>query len=144
VREGAGGQVTQRCNQCGGLLTDPSCGEIHATKARAKQETAATVPPRREVVAPWKPFAGEAIVSQDEPMTNEELVAWRRRMVEIAEAAGEEMFFSVPDSWFDDPTWMCRNRHVSKTYLKSDTKGARCLACGEVVIMVPPGTKETT
>lgn len=56
----------------------------------------------------------------------------------------EELFMGIPDSWWDDPTWLCGNGHVSKRYLKSEKRGSLCLACGEPVKICAPATPERT
>ena len=69
---------------------------------------------------------------------------WVKRIkdLRLAEAAaGAEMFLSIPDRWYDDPTWRCVNGHISKRYLKTD-RGGTCLACGKPVLLTCPEDKE--
>lgn len=55
----------------------------------------------------------------------------------------EPMFQGWPDAWWEDPTWLCVNGHVSKRYLKSEARGMGvCLACQEPVRLVSPDTVE--
>jgi hypothetical protein len=54
----------------------------------------------------------------------------------------EPTFLGIPERWFDDPTWLCTNGHVSKRYLKSELRGDLCLACFEPVHLCDPATEE--
>jgi hypothetical protein len=76
-------------------------------------------------------------VTLEEDMTDQELKNLQKKHIEVAKENNELMFMGIPDSWFENPQWMCKNGHVSGRYLKTD-KGALCLACGECVILMPP------
>jgi len=52
------------------------------------------------------------------------------------------MFMGKPDRWYDKPHWRCSNDHVSTTYLKSEERGAVCLACGEAVLLTFPEDRD--
>jgi hypothetical protein len=54
----------------------------------------------------------------------------------------EEMFLGIPERWLDDPTWKCDNGHVSKRFLKSETRGDLCLACLAPVRLCDPDEVE--
>lgn len=64
--------------------------------------------------------------------------------VEEPRLAAPEMFFGVPERWFESPHWRCANGHVSRVYLSSETRGDACLAggCGELVWMTFPEDKD--
>lgn len=51
-------------------------------------------------------------------------------------------FMGIPEAWFEDPTWLCLRGHVSERFLKSEVRGALCLACQEPVRMVDPSIEE--
>jgi len=48
------------------------------------------------------------------------------------------MFFEIPDRWYDNPTWICCNGHISTVFLKSETNGDLCLECMSPVILTDP------
>lgn len=66
------------------------------------------------------------------------IVRWRDAEAKAAEARGEGMTMGFPDAWYEDPSWFCQNGHVSGNYLKSEERGALCLACHERVFLGPP------
>lgn len=70
-------------------------------------------------------------------MTDQELRELQRKHIKEAEENGELMFLGIPDSWFEDPHWMCRNEHVSRRYLKTEYD-AVCLECYCTVRLMPP------
>jgi len=72
----------------------------------------------------------------------ERLVTWRDTLAEQEAASGAEMFMGLPDKWYEPPTFACENGHISKRYLKSETSGDVCLACGKRVYLVPRITEE--
>lgn len=51
-------------------------------------------------------------------------------------------FLGIPDRWLDDPTWKCSNGHISKSFLKSESRGDLCLACFQPVRLCDPNEKE--
>ena len=61
------------------------------------------------------------------------------KLIEEADAAYVgERFMGIPDTWFEPPTWWCKNGHRSKRYLKSEVlRGNVCLACFEPVMLGP-------
>lgn len=71
-----------------------------------------------------------------------DVAAVRDAQLAVAVAAGEPLFMGTPDSWFDRPTWLCSNGHVSTYILKSEVRGDLCLACQQSVRMVAPTTRE--
>lgn len=62
------------------------------------------------------------------------------------EENGSKMFLGIPDFWFEKPgpKYRCQNDHVSRTILKTDGNGDRCLACGGNVLMTFPEDKDNT
>ncbi len=74
--------------------------------------------------------------------TWQKLANWSSELAAEAKKAGEHMFLGRPDAWQENPLWACCNGHVSRSYLKSERKGALCLACFEHIVLVPPGTTE--
>lgn len=50
----------------------------------------------------------------------------------------EKLFFEIPDRWYEHPTWVCCNGHVSTIFLKSELKGDCCLVCMSSVILTDP------
>ena len=61
------------------------------------------------------------------------------KLSDSEQATGAKMFMNRPDRWYEKATWGCNNGHVSRCYLKSETKGSDlCLACGERVRLIPP------
>ena len=52
------------------------------------------------------------------------------------------IFLNLPERWLDDPTWRCLKGHISKTFLKSESKGILCLTCGHPVVLTFPEDKE--
>lgn len=51
-------------------------------------------------------------------------------------------FLGIPERWLDDPTWKCPNGHISKIFLKSESRGDLCLACFQPVHLCDPNEKE--
>lgn len=43
---------------------------------------------------------------------------------------GGTLWFERPERWWETPHWRCVNDHVSTMYLKSEERGAQCLAAG--------------
>lgn len=62
--------------------------------------------------------------------------------MEAEKAAGEPMFMGFPDRWFDRSLYRCKNDHVSRTFLKSEEHGDRCLACMEGVRLTFPEDRD--
>jgi len=63
----------------------------------------------------------------------------------IKEADAKETgprFLGLPDRWYENPRWRCREGHVSIRYLKAEGIGDLCLACGEYVWLTFPEDKE--
>lgn len=51
----------------------------------------------------------------------------------------EPCFLGVPERWMDDPTWLCKNGHMSKHYIKSEGLGYdACPVCMERVALTDP------
>ena len=58
--------------------------------------------------------------------------------LEAARAAGEEFFLDIPVAWYEPhAVYGCDNGHASKMYLKSETRGCRCLECRQPVAIMP-------
>jgi hypothetical protein len=64
----------------------------------------------------------------------DQLRAWRDG--ESAKAPGAK-FMGLPDIWFEDRHWFCTNGHVSRTFLKCEEDGDRCLGCRQPVLLGP-------
>jgi hypothetical protein len=76
-------------------------------------------------------------------MTREECRAKIIALRKAEEAAGAKMFLGIPDRWYEDLHFRCRNDHVSTMYLKCEAKGYdACFACGEPVSMTFPEDKD--
>lgn len=76
-------------------------------------------------------------------MTQAELHAKMSELRKAEERAGRKMFMGIPDYWYEDLHFRCRNDHVSTRYLKSEAVGASlCLACFEPVMMTFPEDKD--
>lgn len=54
----------------------------------------------------------------------------KQQIMTIADAEEGPKFWRIPERWLEDLTWRCPNNHVSTTYLKSEARGALCLAGG--------------
>lgn len=67
-------------------------------------------------------------------ITLQELYDWRDKMLR---ADTGPRFMGWPESWLEDPTYICPNGHASARYLKTDD-GGLCLACHATVIVGPP------
>lgn len=48
------------------------------------------------------------------------------------------MFWDLPDRWYEHPTWICCNGHISTVFLKSEQHGDLCLGCMSPVILTDP------
>ena len=69
----------------------------------------------------------------------------QERAIHAAQEAGEEMFMGIPDAWFEPhPNYGCPNGHVSRMYIKSETRGNLCPACQEPLAIIPHGYTDTT
>ncbi len=67
---------------------------------------------------------------------------FQKEQADRCREAGEKFFMDLPDRWYaNGPMYLCENGHVSGNYLKSEEKGALCLACFKPVGLVDP--KET-
>lgn len=66
------------------------------------------------------------------------LYVWRNEAAKAEEATGEKMFLGKPERWFEDVSWGCTTGHVSRTILKCEEDGDRCLECNAPVLMIPP------
>lgn len=77
-------------------------------------------------------------------LKTEELRMWQLQRITHEKAQGQPMFMGFPDRWYESPTYLCINLHVSKRYLKSEHRGPVCLACScfEPLFLVPPETTE--
>lgn len=56
-------------------------------------------------------------------------------------ARGEEMFFGIPDAWYEPYTVRCGGGHVSNRVLGTE-KGAQCLECFSPCMITYPGDKD--
>ncbi len=54
------------------------------------------------------------------------------------ERSGAAMFLGRPDRWYEAGRWRCPNDHVSARYLKTESRGAICLACDAPVCLTFP------
>lgn len=70
------------------------------------------------------------------------LEEWLKREKEKVVAEGKAFFLDLPDAWYEPPHWCCSSGHVSNRFLKSEAKGALCLACSEPVYLCPEITEE--
>jgi hypothetical protein len=96
-----------------------------------RSEFGTRVPPPTAPEGPPGDDVGGAAV------TLRELMDWRDAEIEVARARGEKIFLDFPTAWFEDPSWMCENGHVSGMHLKSD-EGDKCLECRRPVALGPP------
>ena len=71
------------------------------------------------------------------PVALDRLVLWRNARIAEARERGDEFFMGLPDAWYESPTWACVNGHVSARYLKSEERGAICLACQTLLWLIP-------
>ena len=67
---------------------------------------------------------------------------WLESKIHEAIMNKEEFFLSRPDKWYEEPTWVCENLHISDHYLKSEERGDLCLECRKKVRLCPPDTTE--
>jgi hypothetical protein len=78
-------------------------------------------------------------------MTDAYTELWKRLIdIGLQEVArtGEPLFANKPDHWWENPHWRCVNNHVSKRFLKTETRGDVCLACGESILLTFPGDQD--
>lgn len=69
------------------------------------------------------------------------LVEWRNQRALDAGDGGDEVFMGLPDSWYDDIHFGCAEGHVSNTVLTTESRGDRCLACGNPACIIPAMTE---
>lgn len=73
----------------------------------------------------------------------EKLSAWQKLKVAEARENGEEFFLNFPDNWYEPyPLWGCESGHLSRMYLKSETRGTICLSCKKPLYLIPKITEE--
>lgn len=70
------------------------------------------------------------------------LVAWRDREAARLIASGSPTFLGKPNEWFEHPSWLCANGHVSKRILTGNGGGDRCLGCMGPVVLGPAMSEE--
>jgi len=62
------------------------------------------------------------------------------RLAALAEAEGGAMQDSVPERWWQDPTWRCTNGHVSKRFGPGRRRRRVCVFkfCDSLVLLTFP------
>lgn len=71
-------------------------------------------------------------------MSNQELLNnWIDQKKAVAKENGLSFFQGIPETWFDNPTWICENGHLHSSYLKSEILGSICFLCSKPVRLFP-------
>ena len=135
------------CNTCKHAASDPDggyCthelsqnkGNIFGLSWRAARRHGAFCGPNGDH---WSKMPVERMVELGVLKTPIDVTAFQKEQADRCREAGEEFFMDFPDRWYEDgPMYLCENGHVSRNYLKSEVRGALCLACMKPVGIVDP------